>query len=106
MSPAQIRAVALTVMLSALDGYDVLSVTFAAPAISREWGIGKVILGTVLSSGLAGMALGSFLLAPLADLLGRKPMTLVSLLLMAGGAFLSAAAADAGTLSMWRVYTG
>ena len=63
MSPAQIIAVALTMLLSALDVFDVLAVTFAAPAISRGLGIGKVELGVVLSSGLAGMTLGSLLIA-------------------------------------------
>ena len=106
MSRAQMRAVGLTVVLSALDGFDVLSVTFAAPAISRGWGIGKVELGVVLSSGLAGMALGSFLLAPLADLIGRKRLVLISLALMAAGSLLSASAGGVVALALWRVVTG
>ncbi|WP_242140952.1 MFS transporter [Sphingomonas sp. TREG-RG-20F-R18-01] len=106
MSRAQVRAVALTVALSALDGYDVLSVTFAAPAISHDWGVGKVALGVVLSSGLAGMALGSFLLAPLADVFGRRRMVLLSLLLMTIGSLLCATAATVAQLAMWRVCTG
>jgi MFS family permease len=79
MSRAQISAVAMTVILSALDGYDVLSVTFAAPAIALDWAIGKAALGIVLSSGLAGMAAGSLLLAPLADIHGRRKLVLASL---------------------------
>ena len=35
MSRAQVLAVALTMALSAMDGYDVLSVTFAAPALTQ-----------------------------------------------------------------------
>ncbi len=81
MSRVQVGAVALTVLLSALDGYDVLSVTSAAPAITRDWHIGKAALGVVLSSGLAGMALGSFALAPLADVIGRRRSILLSLAL-------------------------
>ena len=103
MSPAQIIAVALTVLLSALAGFDVFSVTFAMPAISRGWGIGKVELGVVLSSGLAGMAHGSFLIAPLADRFGRKPLTLVSLVLMAAGMALSSRAPDVSVLAATRV---
>lgn len=55
---AQIIAVALTFGLSALDGYDVLAVSFAAPGITFEWGIGKAVFGLALSAGLVGMAAG------------------------------------------------
>ena len=106
MSRTQIRAVAITFMLSALDGYDVLSATFAAPAISADWGIGKAALGIVLSAGLAGMALGALLLAPLADSVGRKAMILVSLVLMAIGMLGCAMSPSIEWLASWRVITG
>jgi MFS family permease len=106
MSSVQIVAVATTLVLSALDGYDVLSVTFAAPAITHDWQVGKTALGIVLSSGLAGMALGSFILAPLADMIGRRLLVLTSLVLMAVGMFFSAEAHSLNELSLWRVVTG
>lgn len=106
MSRAQISAVAMTVILSALDGYDVLSVTFAAPAIALDWAIGKAALGIVLSSGLAGMAAGSLLLAPLADIHGRRKLVLASLALMAIGMLASAFATNVAQLAAWRVLAG
>lgn len=106
MSRTQIVAIALTFILSALDGYDVLSVAFAAPAVTADWGVGRAALGIVLSAGLAGMALGAFLLAPLADLVGRRPLLLVSLGLMAVGMGLCAVAATPVELAVWRVVTG
>src|SRR5688500_11534554 len=74
MSGMQVRAVAVTGILSALDGYDVLAMTFAAPGISQAWGVGKAELGLMLSSGLVGMAAGSLLLAPQGDRFGRRPV--------------------------------
>ncbi|MDB5579228.1 MAG: hypothetical protein JWR80_4404 [Bradyrhizobium sp.] len=106
MSRVQVSAVVLTVILSALDGYDVLSVTFAAPAITVAWGVGKAALGVVLSSGLAGMAVGSLLIAPLADVVGRRRLILASLVLMGLGSLLSAYAHSLGQLATWRVLTG
>ncbi|WP_174273334.1 MFS transporter, partial [Sphingomonas bacterium] len=106
MARAQIAAVAVTIALSALDGYDVLSVTFAAPAIAIDWGIGKAALGVLLSAGLAGMALGSLGLAPFADMVGRRRMVLASLVLMAAGMLLSAFAHSLPQLVAWRVLTG
>ncbi len=106
MGGARIAAVAATVALSALDGYDVLSITFAAPAVALDWGIGKAALGLLLSAGLAGMALGSLLLAPFADVIGRRRLVLGSLALMAAGMLLSASATSLPQLVAWRVLTG
>lgn len=106
MRRVQTIAIGLTFLLSALDGYDVLAVTFAAPAIGVTWGLGKGALGIVLSAGLGGMALGAFLLAPLADVLGRKTLLLVSLLLMAVGMALCAVATSPMTLALFRVVAG
>ncbi|MBA4761817.1 MFS transporter [Sphingomonas sp.] len=106
MSRAQVAAVAVTVLLSALDGFDVLSVTFAAPAIVRDWGISRAALGTLLSAGLVGMALGSFLIAPLADRFGRQRLVLFNLAIMAIGMMASAAAGSMVELAACRVVTG
>ncbi len=106
MSRMRVAAVAVTVALSALDGYDVLSITFAAPAIAHEWGIGKAALGGLLSAGLAGMALGSLVLAPFADVVGRRRLVLGSLVLMAAGMLLSAFAPSLWPLIAWRLLTG
>jgi len=52
------------------------------------------------------MALGSFLLAPLADLWGRKPTILGGLVLLVAGMFLSAFAHSVPQLVSWRLLTG
>ncbi|MBN8814325.1 MAG: MFS transporter [Sphingomonas sp.] len=106
MSTTQSLAVAIAFLLSALDGFDVLSVTFVAPAIIKAWHVEKGALGVLLSAGLAGMAAGAFILAPIADLAGRKVMVLVALGLMAAGMALSAGAGSLEQLIAWRVVTG
>ncbi len=73
MSRLQIVAVAITIGLNALDGFDVLSIAFAGPGILKEWGIDKAVLGYVLSAELFGMAIGSLLLGGVADKIGRRP---------------------------------
>ncbi len=106
MGAVQKTVIALTFALSALDGYDVLSVAFAAPSISAEWGITKATLGVVLSAGLLGMAAGALVLAPLADMIGRKTVVLICLCLMAVGMAASSYAGGTGSLAGWRVVTG
>lgn len=58
MSGAQIIGVAVCVMLNALDGFDVLSISFASPGIAKDWGIDRAALGIVLSMELFGMVFG------------------------------------------------
>jgi benzoate transport len=106
MGTLQWVAVAICVLLNALDGFDVLAITFAAPGIAEHWGLDPAEIGIVISIGLVGMAVGSLALAPLADILGRRWTVLVSLVVMAGGMFLSAVATSILTLGLWRFITG
>jgi MFS family permease len=87
MSRMQMLVIAITLGLTALDGFDILSISFASPGIAREWGIDRAALGVVLSMELLGMALGSILLGGVADLM------------VAGVHNLTA-------LCVWRVITG
>ena len=45
MTRAQVRVIAITIALCALDGFDVLAISFASPGIAREWGINRGALG-------------------------------------------------------------
>jgi MFS family permease len=76
MSALQIAVVVITVALNALDGFDVMSISFASPGIATEWGINRAALGIVLSMELIGMAFGSILLGSIADKIGRRPTML------------------------------
>ena len=53
MSTRQMIAVGLSVLLNALDGFDVLAISFASPGIATEWGIDRAALGVVLSMELS-----------------------------------------------------
>ncbi len=100
MSSFQWTVVAITVGLNALDGFDVLSISFASPGITQEWGIDRAALGIVLSMELVGMAVGSLLLGGVADRLGRRRTILGCLVVMTVGMFLAATASNVVTLSI------
>jgi benzoate transport len=127
MTAMQILIVGITIALNALDGFDVLSISFASPGIAAEWGIERAALGFVLSMELIGMALGSIFLGGVADKIGRRPTVLGCLIVMAlgmfmvttssavlGGAVAPAINALFGAnldarlvdLSIWRIITG
>ena len=106
MSRLQIIVVLITTLLNAIDGFDVLSISFAAPGIAKEWGTTQAALGIVMSMELIGMAIGSFILGGVADRIGRRRTLLGCLLVMTAGMLLVTTAADAVELSIWRVLVG
>jgi benzoate transport len=106
MSRLQIAAVATTVGLNGLDGFDVLAISFASPGIASDWGINRAALGFVLSMELIGMAIGSITLGNLADRIGRRPTMLACLVVMTVGMVMATTAQNVTSLSIWRVLTG
>ena len=106
MSLRQWIVVILMIFLNALDGFDVLSSAFAAPGITKEWGIPRSELGIMLSAELVGMGFGSILLGSLADKAGRKPAMLLCLVIMAIGMYAAHAANSVSELTVYRLFTG
>jgi MFS family permease len=106
MSAKQWTVVAIMVFLNALDGFDVLSSAFAAPGISKDWGIPRSELGVLLSAELIGMGFGSLILGRFADKAGRKPAMLVCLVFMAIGMYMAHLAAGVTSMTAWRLFTG
>jgi benzoate transport len=106
MGRLQIVAVALCILLLAIDGFDVLSISFAAPGIAKEWGIDRAALGLVLSMELIGMGVGAFIVGDVADRIGRRPTILLSLVIVAIGMALASTASTVTLLSAYRFATG
>jgi benzoate transport len=102
----QLCIIGVLFCLNALDGFDVLAISFAAPGITRDWGISPAALGAVISLGLFGTGVGSLFIAPFADKVGRRPVIVGSLAAMAIGMLICAAAKGSGVLSAGRVATG
>ena len=106
MRSRQILVVSIMVLLNALDGFDILSISFAGPYIAEEWAITMAQLGFVFSAELFGMAVGSIFLGNVADKIGRRPLILMCLVVMAIGMFLASTARGIYDMSAFRVFTG
>lgn len=106
LTARQIVAIGLCVLLNALDGFDVLSISFASPGIAKEWGIDRAALGLVLSMELIGMMVGSVLLGQVADRIGRRRTAILSLLIMATGMGTTTQVASLQVLAGTRLFTG
>jgi benzoate transport len=102
----QILAVIITIGLNALDGFDVLSISFALPGIANEWGVKPGALGIIANMDLVGMAVGSLYLGGVADKLGRRKTMLGCLVVMTFGMFMVTTVTGLVELSVYRVLTG
>ncbi|MFK7828691.1 MAG: MFS transporter [Congregibacter sp.] len=106
MNRYQIFVVLVCVLLTALDGFDVLAISFAAPGVADEWQVSRARLGVVLGMELLGMGLGSILLGGMADRLGRRPTVLFCLMLMTVGMYGASLVQSVNQLLLVRFFTG
>ena len=106
MTDMQVTLVVICFFLNLQDGYDVVAIAYAAPAISDAWHIDLKILGILFSAGLFGMMMGALALAPLTDIFGRRPMIISALLLISMTMFGAAWASNVQQLMLWRALTG
>ncbi len=105
-TPIQLRTIALCFLINMLDGADVLIVSFIAPVLTAEWNISDAAFGVVFSSGLVGMTVGALLLAPFADVIGRRALVLLATAVIAAGMLASASAESVLQLVGYRLVTG
>lgn len=106
MSVYQILAVGIGVAVNMMDGYDLLSISFAGSAIIREWGINDEQLARLISVGLLGMACGALGLSWISDVIGRRNGTMLNLAVMSIGMTIAALSSEFRVLFLARFMTG
>ena len=106
VSRAQYLILGVCFCLTVIDGYDVLSMAFAAPPLASDWQLPADRLGIVLSAGVLGMTLGAMFITPLTDLVGRRPMVLCGVAVMSVSMFATAYAPGLAWMVALRVITG
>jgi len=106
ISRYQLRVVLICFIVAMIDGFDVQAVAFVAPLLSKEMGFGAQGIGNLYSSGLFGLMIGALGFGALADRIGRKPVILISCLLMGIFSLLSATSGSLNELLIYRFLTG
>lgn len=102
----QVVALLSCLLLNMQDGFDILSIAYSANAIAIDWDLSPVKLGAILSASLFGIMLGAMFLSPFADKLGRKPVTIVGLIISGVGMIGATLATNADMLMISRCITG
>jgi AAHS family 4-hydroxybenzoate transporter-like MFS transporter len=98
--------VALCFAINMADGIDVTILSFIAPRLQSEWGLGAATMGNLFSAGLLGMAIGGMFIAPLADRFGRRRIILTALALMSAGMIASGFVTSVVQFFLMRVIVG
>jgi MFS transporter, AAHS family, 4-hydroxybenzoate transporter len=96
----------LCFVLNMIDGVNIFTLTYVAPALQKTFGAGTQAFSVVFSAGLVGMALGGLVIAPQADRIGRRPVVLAALAVMALAMIASAYAPGIWSLAAIRVVVG
>jgi AAHS family 4-hydroxybenzoate transporter-like MFS transporter len=96
----------LTILMMLVDGFDLQTMSFVAPALVTEWGVDRSYLAPVLTGSMIGMAIGSVALGWLGDRIGRRNSYITCLGFLFAGSLLSAYATNLWELFSWRVLTG
>src|SRR5437868_13401271 len=96
----QLRIVMLCGMVQFLDGFDTQAMGYAGPALRAAWHIPPQALGSVFALGAFGTGLGSVLLGPLADILGRRKVMIFTVALFGALSFFTAFAATVEQLRL------
>lgn len=105
MNPVRWYAVALCILCGAIDGLDLLLVAYALPHLPDGFASGEQ-KGLLISLAFIGYGIGSALIAPIADRIGRKNLVLAGLvfatLVLAATAF----APNVEVMMVTRLLTG
>ena len=88
-----------------MDGFDVQSWGFVAPALFTEWGTVSAA-GRVASMTLVGVMIGSLLFSMLADKVGRRPVLIGATLYFSALTLITARVANLDQLLIIRFFAG
>lgn len=106
MSRPQLLVALLCGLAMFLDGYDIQVMALAVPSLTAEWRRPPSDFGLALSAAVIGLSIGSGLLAPLGDRIGRRLAVVASLVLIGVSTACTALAATPEQFVAWRLLTG
>jgi AAHS family 4-hydroxybenzoate transporter-like MFS transporter len=102
----QLRLLGLCALVVMLDGFDIQSIGYVAPAVARDLHLSYAQLSPVFASGLLGLTIGALICGPLADWFGRRIMIITGTLFFAVFTLATAMAASLPSLILFRFVSG
>lgn len=106
LTAGQWWTIALCMLAAFFDGYDAQMLAMAVPLMAGAFHVPPTAFAAAASGSLAGMAFGAMLLSPLADRFGRRPMLIVSLVILGAGTLSAMQANSPVQIAVWRTIAG
>jgi AAHS family 4-hydroxybenzoate transporter-like MFS transporter len=101
-----VRLLVLSTLITFFDGYDLQSLSFAAPQIVRDLHIPRASFGQIFAVGLFGIMLGGFMFGWLGDRIGRRPSIIIAAACFGVLTFATAFASNAMEFTVLRFVDG
>ena len=106
VSGQQILVVGLCMFFNMLDGFDITAMAVIASSVSEELQLTADRLGLIFSFALAGMMTGAMLLAPVSDVIGRRKLIILSVVMVGVSILFTANASTLGEFIVLRFISG
>lgn len=102
----QMRVIALVALALVIEGFDIQLAAFAAPSITRDWGLEAAAMGPTLAAVMVGMAFGGIFGGSLGDRWGRRPILIASITIFGVTTCLGALTTQLWHLAVLRLLAG
>ena len=106
IGPLQLRVAAICLLAQTFDGYDLSSISMAAPALAQAWHLPGAAFANTFVMSSVGIMFGALISGPVGDRVGRKPVLLASLVLLAVSSLACVYATTVPMLAAMRFVTG
>jgi AAHS family 4-hydroxybenzoate transporter-like MFS transporter len=106
LGPLQLRVAAICLLAQTFDGYDLSSISMAAPALSQAWHLPGAAFANTFVMSSVGIMVGALASGPIGDRLGRKPVLVASLILLMVSSLACVYATTIPMLATLRFVTG
>ena len=106
IGPLQLRVAAICLLAQTFDGFDLSSISMAAPALAQAWHLPGTAFANTFVMSSVGIMVGALASGPTGDRIGRKPVLIASLLLLLVSSLACAEATTIPMLAALRFVTG
>ncbi|WP_158914735.1 MFS transporter [Caulobacter sp. S45] len=106
LGPLVIRIVLLSLLVQCGDGYDLATMSYAAPELIHAWHFPPAKLGPVFGAGIIGMAVGGPIFGYIGDRFGRRVAIIASTLIYGLFSLLTVTAHSLDTVLWLRFIAG
>jgi benzoate transport len=106
VSAQQLLVVGLCMFFNMLDGFDITAMAIVASSVSNELELTPDRLGWIFSFALAGMMAGAMFLAPISDIIGRRKLIIMAMVLIGVSIIMTASASTLPEFVILRFISG